>query len=108
MKWLQNRRRGIGLFLAALLIVSFAIKTIHSESCCEQEVVKRVHHNCADCPICCFSFSLFIETEISEVTTITCPLIYKILLDAFGPVKRIIHSFNLRAPPGQTAHFSSQ
>jgi hypothetical protein len=109
MKCLPDKRRRLGLFLAALLTVSFAIKAIHPAGCCEQEAVKHVRPDCAGCPICYFSFSLFIETEILDVTIITCPLAYKILLYAFGPVKRILHSFHLRAPPpGQAAGFSSQ
>jgi hypothetical protein len=99
MRRLQNRKKLLSLLMVTLMVLPFVIRTVHLETCHRQEDARYMHHNCTDCPVCCFAFSLFTETETFDIVKTVYNLNYKIFICDYEIVDRIIYSFNLRAPP---------
>ncbi|MDR1526955.1 MAG: hypothetical protein LBS46_04695 [Dysgonamonadaceae bacterium] len=99
MKILQNNRKILGLLLAFLLVLPLAIRVKHVFHCSVQDNDGRLYHDCTNCTICCFAFSLFTENESFESEILSKYVEYEIPVFDSQIIASFPFSYHLRAPP---------
>jgi hypothetical protein len=99
MKRLQKKKRLLGWLMATLMVLPSVVKASHTAIYHKQDVTMHTLHDCNDCPVCRFAFSLFIETESFDIEKTVYCLDFKTFIYKCETVNRIIRYFNLRAPP---------
>jgi hypothetical protein len=98
-KRLQNNRKTIGLLLAFLLVLPFAVRMEHVYHCSVYDNGEQLHHDCSTCAICRFSFSLFTESESFEFKITPKYVEYEIPVFDSRITVSFPFSYHLRAPP---------
>ena len=97
----KNKKKALACLLVALLILPTAIKTAHQVSCHKHELMGQAHHNCNDCPVCHFIFSLFTESDIYIITEIPPNVLSEVFIRENKLTARVKFSYQLRAPPAE-------
>ncbi len=84
--------------MAVLLVMPFAVKTVHT--CLLERNVHHLHHECETCPVCQFSFPVFVE-EASAALDLPVPCAdgSPEAVPSERPCRPVFIPYGLRAPP---------